>query len=246
VLLPAGLIASIVIGWRAGANPVLSFWLAYILTRPLGANLGDWLASSPTNHGLGWGTGITSALFLAAILATVGHLTVSRSDLIGDDHHQTRAASVTTSPMRERVMLGYYAAVAIASGALLVWGGHDHPGAAESDEEANSITAPAVAAPAQPGQLTSAFPPAEVAKFRSITQGALSKLQAGDQAGARAWITDLETAWDDDEPKLKPMDQNAWHTLDKQIDGVLAALRAPMPDSATETQRLTALLTALR
>jgi hypothetical protein len=43
VLLPAGLIVSIVIGWRLGANAVLSFWLAYILTRPLGANLGDWL-----------------------------------------------------------------------------------------------------------------------------------------------------------------------------------------------------------
>jgi hypothetical protein len=42
------------------------------------------------------------------------------------------------------------------------------------------------------------------------------------------------------------LDQNAWHTLDKQIDGVLAALRAPIPDSGTETQRLTALLTALR
>jgi uncharacterized membrane-anchored protein len=40
VLLPAGLIVSIVIGWRLGANAVLSFWLAYILTRPLGANLG--------------------------------------------------------------------------------------------------------------------------------------------------------------------------------------------------------------
>jgi uncharacterized membrane-anchored protein len=246
VLLPAGLIASIAIGWRAGANPVLSFWLGYILTRPLGANLGDWLASSSTNHGLGWGTAITSALFLAAILATVGYLTVSRSDVIDDDHHQTRAATVTTSPMRERMMLGYYAAVATAGAALLVWGGHDHSGAAESDEEASSISAPATVARAQPGQLTSAFPPAEVAKFRSISHDTLSKVQAGDQAGARARITDLETAWDDDEPKLKPMDQNAWHTLDKQIDGVLAALRARMPDSATETQRLTALLTALR
>lgn len=45
VLLPASLIVVIAIGWRMGANAVLSFWLAYILTRPLGANLGDWLAS---------------------------------------------------------------------------------------------------------------------------------------------------------------------------------------------------------
>ena len=55
VLLPAGLIVSIVIGWRLGANSVLSFWLAYILTRPLGANLGDWFASPSSEQGLGFG-----------------------------------------------------------------------------------------------------------------------------------------------------------------------------------------------
>jgi uncharacterized membrane-anchored protein len=245
VLLPAGLIASIAIGWRAGANPVLSFWLAYILTRPLGANLGDWLASSPTTHGLGWGTAITSALFLTAILATVGYLVVSRSDVIGDGR-PARPAMGTTTPMRERLMLGYYATVAVITGAVLVWGGQDRSGAAESAEEADSIKAPASTAPAQSGQLTSAFPPAKVAEFRSITQDTLSKLQAGDQAGATARIADLETAWDNDEPKLKPMDQNAWRTLDKQIDGALAAVRARMPDPATETQQLSTLLTALR
>src|SRR5690349_25020534 len=53
VLLPAALIVLIYVGWRMGANPVLSFWLAYILTRPLGANLGDWLASPTAEHGLG-------------------------------------------------------------------------------------------------------------------------------------------------------------------------------------------------
>jgi uncharacterized membrane-anchored protein len=56
-------IVSIVIGWRLGANAVLSFWLAYILTRPLGANLGDWLGLPTADHGLGLGTAITSAIF---------------------------------------------------------------------------------------------------------------------------------------------------------------------------------------
>lgn len=247
VLLPAGLIASIAIGWRAGANPVLSFWLAYILTRPLGANLGDWLASPPANHGLGWGTTITSALFLAAILATVGYLTVSRSDII-DSEHPTRTTILTNAPaktpQRERLMLGYYTAAAVATGALLLWSGHGHAGGAETDEEAESISAPASTAPAAPA--VSAFPPAQLSKFRSITQDTLAKVQAGDQAGAKARITDLETAWDDDESKLKPMDQKAWHSLDKQIDDVLDAVRARIPDPGAETQRLTALLTALR
>jgi uncharacterized membrane-anchored protein len=246
VLLPAGLITSIAIGWRAGANPVLSFWLAYILTRPLGANLGDWLASASANHGLGLGTALTSGVFLAAILATVGYLTVSRRDVMGSDH-DTRPAAVATTPLRQRLMLGYYAAAAVVTGALLVWAGHNHSGATKSDEEADSNTAAAVTGPtpAQPAPLPSAFPPVEMAKFRAIAQDTLSKLRAGDQAGARERVADLETAWDDDEPKLKPMDQTAWHILDKQIDDVLAAIRARTPDPATETQRLNALLAAL-
>lgn len=43
VLFPAGLILAVAVRWRLGADSVLSFWLAYILTRPLGANLGDWM-----------------------------------------------------------------------------------------------------------------------------------------------------------------------------------------------------------
>ena len=43
VLLPLGLILAVLVAWKLGAGPVLSFWLAYILTRPLGANIGDYL-----------------------------------------------------------------------------------------------------------------------------------------------------------------------------------------------------------
>jgi uncharacterized membrane-anchored protein len=61
-------------------GPVLSFWLAYILTRPLGANIGDYLASPHADGGLGLGTLGTSVLFLATILAVVIYLTVSVKD----------------------------------------------------------------------------------------------------------------------------------------------------------------------
>ena len=80
VLLPAGLIAAIFVAWRLGAGPVLCFWLAFILTRPLGANIGDFLGSSHADGGQGLGTLWTSILFLAAILATVGYLTVTKKD----------------------------------------------------------------------------------------------------------------------------------------------------------------------
>jgi uncharacterized membrane-anchored protein len=74
VLLPLGLILAVLAAWRLGAGPVLSFWLAYILTRPLGANIGDYLASPRSDGGLGLGTFGTSVLFLGTILVVVTFL----------------------------------------------------------------------------------------------------------------------------------------------------------------------------
>ena len=54
-----------------GANAVLCFWLAYILTRPLGAALGDYLTQAPTYGGIGLGALQTSAIFLGVIVALV-------------------------------------------------------------------------------------------------------------------------------------------------------------------------------
>jgi uncharacterized membrane-anchored protein len=71
--------ALIAIVWAAyylGADAVLTFWLAYILTRPLGASLGDALAQAREYGGLGFGTVYTSAAFLAVIVALVTLLTV--------------------------------------------------------------------------------------------------------------------------------------------------------------------------
>jgi uncharacterized membrane-anchored protein len=80
VLMPLGLILAVLASWKIGAGPVLSFWLAYILTRPLGANIGDYLASPHSDGGLGLGTLGTSVLFLGTILAVVVYLTLTDKD----------------------------------------------------------------------------------------------------------------------------------------------------------------------
>jgi uncharacterized membrane-anchored protein len=80
VLLPLGLILAVLVAWRLGMGPVLSFWLAYILTRPLGANIGDYLASPRADGGVGLGTLGTSVVFLGTILAVVVYLTVTDAD----------------------------------------------------------------------------------------------------------------------------------------------------------------------
>ena len=65
--------------FRLGA--VVSFWIAYILTRPLGASIGDLLSQSTADGGLGLGTTTTSVIFLAAIAVTVAFLTVTQRDV---------------------------------------------------------------------------------------------------------------------------------------------------------------------
>lgn len=64
------------------ANAVAAFWVAYILTRPLGASCGDLLSQPAINGGLGLGTVQTSMLFLAAIAGLVAYLTLGRKDII--------------------------------------------------------------------------------------------------------------------------------------------------------------------
>jgi uncharacterized membrane-anchored protein len=77
------LIALIFAAYHLGVNAVLTFWLAYILTRPLGASLGDWLSQARGYGGLGLGTTLTSIVFLAVIIALVAFLTLGRAASAG-------------------------------------------------------------------------------------------------------------------------------------------------------------------
>jgi uncharacterized membrane-anchored protein len=76
------LIGALAFAYYRKANAVLTFWIAYILTRPLGASLGDLMSQKHANGGFGLGTVWTSALFLITILALVVYLSLSRTDQI--------------------------------------------------------------------------------------------------------------------------------------------------------------------
>jgi uncharacterized membrane-anchored protein len=73
---------------RFKLDAVLSFWIAYILTRPLGASLGDYLSQKRVDGGLGLGTTVTSVIFLTAILIVVSYLSVTRKDATEVVFHQ--------------------------------------------------------------------------------------------------------------------------------------------------------------
>lgn len=75
-LMFASLIALAAVAYFAfKIDAVLAFWIAYILTRPLGASMGDLLAQARSDGGLGLGTTFTSAIFLVVIVALVTYLT---------------------------------------------------------------------------------------------------------------------------------------------------------------------------
>ncbi|MDA8082606.1 MAG: hypothetical protein M0024_02975 [Nitrospiraceae bacterium] len=78
-LMFGGLIAATTVSYYLfRANAIAAFWIAYILTRPLGASCGDLLSQPVANGGLGLGTVVTSMLFLVSSAVFVIYLSVSR------------------------------------------------------------------------------------------------------------------------------------------------------------------------
>lgn len=79
VLLFIAMIGLVFVAFRyLNFNAVLAFWTAYVLTRPLGASTGDLLSQAKADGGLGFGTTVTSLVFLTAILAVVVYMTASQ------------------------------------------------------------------------------------------------------------------------------------------------------------------------
>lgn len=96
--LQAGIDYGIVIGVIAFAffvlrmNGILAFWLAYIVTRPMGASFGDLLSQPVADGGLGFGATITSAAFLTVIAAIILYMTITREGLERGQNGEPKAA----------------------------------------------------------------------------------------------------------------------------------------------------------
>jgi hypothetical protein len=99
LLLFAGAIAVVaVLHFVFRINAILSFWIAYILTRPLGASIGDYMSQAKADGGLGLGTTVTSFIFLGTILALVVYLAVTKVDVIPTIGQRAKAATAAGVP----------------------------------------------------------------------------------------------------------------------------------------------------
>jgi uncharacterized membrane-anchored protein len=95
ILLFAAIIAVPALGYfRLGWNPIFAFWFAYVVTRPLGASVADWLGVSHTRGGLALGTGPVSLVLAAAIAAFVYHLSRTGKDMPPDQEPRRRRRPV--------------------------------------------------------------------------------------------------------------------------------------------------------
>ena len=75
--------------WRLRLNPVVAFWAAYVLTRPLGASVADWLGKPSGKSGLGLGDGTVTVVAAAAIVVLVARLARRNGRAGGDDRDFT-------------------------------------------------------------------------------------------------------------------------------------------------------------
>ena len=236
VLLPITLIAVIALGWRLGANAVLAFWLAYVLTRPMGANLGDYLGRPASDGGLGVGLLGTSVLFLLAISAIVLYLTRTRIDVV--EVGQEKSPQTTRVGRERAVLMGWAVVAATAAVVVSMAASNNTTGAALAEGPAPIVTLP-------PGQKAQPLNAADLSSTTTISKDILRLVQSGQQSKAAARALDLQTTWDDAATSLQAKNPDRWKDLDGKVDAVLKSVGASAPSVATETAALTTLLSSV-
>lgn len=82
VVMFGSMIGAVMFGYYGfKVNAIGAFWVAYILTRPLGASLGDYLMQPNTNGGIGLGAAFTNVIFLVGIVGLVIYMTFTRKKM---------------------------------------------------------------------------------------------------------------------------------------------------------------------
>ncbi len=229
-LIVVAVVVAISVAWKLGLDSVLGFWIVYIMTRPLGASLGDYLTQPPKYSGLGLGATLTTAIFLAAILFTVVFLSITKVDR---KMKKPVTPKVQKSKYRYSALIQTMAVIAVLALAGGIGYYYRHAQLANIAATSNaSVTA------------TDAVN--DYSSFIKIEQDALQFVNAGDFISASASGDDLEYTWDQAEAKLRAKDSEKWDTVDQTIDNVLRQVRAVNPDSSSCVAALEASIAAMQ
>ncbi len=241
-LIICAVIAAFAIAWKLGLNSILAFWLIYIMTRPLGASLGDYLSQTQAHGGLGLGATITSIIFISAIIITVVFLIITKWDVINDPE------IVEESDENGRHGLLQTAAVVTLLVAVSVGGYYWRQSALQTSQQdqAANPTGSTNSNSSTTADKAPTSPLGDLSAFRKITQDTLDFENKNDPAGAKTRVGDLEYEWDNAQARLKPMNGAKWTEIDNAIDKVLREVRAVNPNPQNSKSALEALLGVLK
>lgn len=221
---------------------MLTFWVAYVLTRPLGASLGDLLTQAKDFGGLGLGASLTSLLFLAIIVVLV-----TREQILASRHGVAVKGDGPIGGRRhDYVWAGAGVAAVVVLGLGLGLGGlrASHASAAHPVISGAPGAASGTTQGSQVHPTTALGDLSTFATIATIADDVQAKVAKNDLAGATIRVKDLEVAWDSAEAGLKPRDPAHWHQLDGDVDGVLTSLRVSNPTQAECAKNLSTLTSA--
>ena len=237
-LIVCAVIALFAIAWKLGLNSILAFWLIYIMTRPLGASLGDYLSQTRDHGGLGLGAFGTSAIFIFAIIVTVIFLIVTKRDVISGSEVDEEAENKGGN-----AILQVAAVLMLLVGASLggyYWRQNALQVQPQNEAVNSTVSNGSTTAPNTPKSALG-----DLSTFKTITQDTLNLVNKGDSVAAKTRVGDLEYEWDNAQARLKPMNLAKWTEVDGAIDKVLRELRSVNQNTQNSKSALEALLVVL-
>ena len=182
-------------------DAILTFWIAYVLTRPLGASMGDFMSQPKSLGGLGLGATVTSIIFLSAILAVVIFLSVTKTN--GRLNKISAASENPATPKRITFQAGAMLCVFAAAGIFIGSYASNH---IKTIENKNNLSG-------------------ELASFISTETDMRGYVIANDFKDAMVKADVLEQDWDAEVGTLRPLNQRQWTEIDRTLDQVLASVR---------------------
>lgn len=231
-IIVAIIIAIVIVAQKLKLNSVLSFWIIYIMTRPLGASIGDFL-SQPTKYGgLGLGATLTSVIFLTGILAIILYFTFTKRDVIANTIVEGKQDIEGKGLIwQSLITVSIFVVVGLSA---YFWRHNQLQNGISKSPTSNNTSV----------QNSSIL--GDLSIFKKITEDTRTLVVANNIDGAKTRITDLEHEWDNAQAKLKVMNGEKWTKIDNAIDKVLRQLRAVNPVQTDCKSALDVLLDELK
>ena len=232
-LIVATIIVIFIVAQKLKLNSVLSFWVIYIMTRPLGASIGDYLSQPTKFGGLGLGATLTSVIFLLGILAIILYFTFTKRDVIANTVIEEKQ-TIEDKGLVVQSLITVTLFIIVGLSAYF-W--------RQSQLQKETVKPPI--SNESPNNILPVTTLGNLSEFKKITQDTRGLVVSNNIEGAKTRIADLEHEWDIAQAKLKAMDSKKWTEIDDAIDKVLRQLRAVNPVQKDCQSSLDALLKVL-